>query len=325
MHTRSIRRRTLLHWAVLSPLGGVPLALSNPAAPALKGLQFVLPAPPGSPPDVIARWLVEPMAHKARLPGTVLNVPGAAGALAADAVLRAAPDSGALLLGGLDHVAYSHLNSGRRALDPFVDFIPVAAVNSDTWVVVTAADAPWRSLHALAERSHRESLNYASNGEGSTAHLLSARLCKALGIDAQHIPYKEAWMPDLMAGRVQFAVAPTPAALPQLRAGRLVALATLTDERLPLPGQPPSVRELGWPDQVFKGGLFLFAPAALAPLAPRLNQWLLEVVAMPEIAQRYRDAAIDTAPLDLEQTAAAVRQRMQTVDAMRLAVFGRSR
>jgi len=322
MPTHRLRRRTLLHWAALSPLGGVTLAQ---AAPTLKGLQLVLPAPPGSQPDVIARWLIEPLAHRAGVPGTVLNVPGAAGALAADAVLRAAPDSGTLLLGGLDHVAYSHLNSSRRALDPFVDFVPVAAVNSDTWVVVTAADAPWRSLRALAEASRRVSLLYPSNGEGSTAHLLSARLCKAVGIEAQHVPYKDTWMPDLIAGRVQFAMAPTPAVLPQLRAGRLLALATLTDERLALPGQPPAIRELGWPDQVFKGGLFLFAPAALAPLAPQLNQWFREVVLLPEIAQRYRDVAIETAPLDLAQTAAAVQQRLQNVDAMRLAVFGRSR
>lgn len=325
MHTHPLRRRTLLQCAALSLLGSAAAAKSNATTPALKGLQFVLPAPPGSQPDVIARWLIEPMAQKAGVPGTVLNMPGAAGALAADAVLRAAPDSGTVLLGGLDHVAYSHLNSSRRALDPFVDFVPVAAVNSDTWVVVTAADAPSRSLQALAERSRRASLNYASNGEGSTAHLLSARLCRAIDIDAQHVPYKDAWMPDLIAGRLQFAVAPTPAVMPLLRSGRLVAMATLTEARLPLPGHPPSIAELGWPDQVFKGGLFLFAPAALAPQAPRLNQWLLEVVAMPQIVQRYRDAAIDTAPLDLEQTATAVRQRLKTVDAMRLEVFGRSR
>lgn len=325
MNDHLLRRRTLLRWAAAGPLAPLPLASANPAPPTLKGLQIVLPAPPGSQPDLIARWLVDPLARRAGVPGTVLNVPGAAGALAADAVLRASPDSGAVLLGGLDHVAYSHLNSNRRALDPFVDFVPVAAVNTDTWVVAAAAEAPARSLQSLAERSRREPLNYASNGEGSTAHLLSVRLCKAVGIDAQHVPYKEAWMPDLIAGRVQFVVAPTPAVLPQLRAGRLVVLATLTGERLPLPGQPPSIRELGWPDQSFKGGLFLFAPAALAPLAPQLNQWLVETVLLPEIAQRYRDMAIDTAPLDLEQTAAAVRQRLQTVDAMRMAVFGRSR
>lgn len=175
------------------------------------------------------------------------------------------------------------------------------------------------------ERSRREPLNYASNGEGSTAHLLSARLCKALGMEAQHVPYRDPWMPDLIAGRVQFVVAPTPAVLPQLRAGRLLALATLTDERLLLPGEPPSIRELGSPDQVFYGGLFLFAPAALSSLAPGLNGWFRESVGAPDMLQRYRDASIEPTQLDLTETGALVRQRLQVIDAMRLAMFGKSR
>jgi len=325
MPTAAIPRRTLLRLAACAPLAQLPPVRANPKPPTVTGLQLVVPTPPGSQPDLIARWLVEPLARRAEVPITVLNVPGAAGALAADAVLRSAPDRGALLLAGLDHVAYSHLNSSRRPLDPFVDFIPVAPVNRDTWVVATSADAALPTLQAVVERSRREPLNYASTGEGSTAHLLAARLSRAAGIDAQHVPYKDPWMPDLIAGRIHFVVAPTPAVLPQLRAGRLVALATLTDERLPLPGQPPSIRELGWPDQQFRGGLFLFAPQALAPLAPQLNRWFQETVGQPDVIQRYREFSIEPAPMGLDQTAAMVRERLQTVDAMRLAVFGRSR
>jgi len=257
--------------------------------------------------------------------GVVLNLPGAAGALAADAVLRGSPETGPLLLGGLDHVAYSHLNSNRKALDPLTDFTPVAAVNRDTWVVATAADAPTRSLQSLIERSRREPLSYPSTGQGTTPHLLSARLCAALGVEAQHVPYRDPWMPDLIAGRVHFVVAPTPALLPQLRAGRLVALATLTNERLPLPGDPPTIGELGWPEQVFYGGLFLFAPASLSALAPQLNTWFRETVSAPEMVQRYKEASIEPTPLDLAATADAVRQRLQLSDAMRLAAFGKSR
>lgn len=318
-------RRLILKSAVAAALGGARLARAAAALPPLKGLQLVVPTPAGSQPDVIARWIIDPLARRAGVPGMVLNLPGAAGALAADAVLRGNPESGPLLLGGLDHVAYSHLNSNRRALDPFIDFVPVAAVNRDTWVVAVAADWPTRSLQALVERSRREPINYASTGEGSTAHLLSARLCKALGIDAQHVPYRDPWMPDLVAGRIQFVVAPTPAVLQQLRAGRLLALGTLTDERLALPGDPPSIRELGSPDLVFHGGLFLFAPAALASAAPSLNNGWREVMALPEVVQRYRDASIEHMPLDLAATAALVRQRLQQVDAMRLAVFGKAR
>jgi len=320
-----LHRRSLLKAAALIPSYATQTSWAASPPVALKRLQLVVPTPPGSQPDVIARWIVEPLSLKAGVTGVVINTPGAAGALAADSVLRGSPENGALLLGGLDHVAYSHLNSDRRALDPFVDFEPVATVNRDTWVVATASDAPAQSLQALVERSRREPLNYASTGEGSTAHLLSARLCKSLDMLAQHIPYRDPWMPDLLAGRIQFVVAPTPAVLPQLRAGRLRALVSLTDERLALPGAPPSIRELGSPDQVFYGGLFLFAPASLTSMASQLNGWFRETVASPEIVQRYRDASIDPMPLDLIATRALTRQRLQIVDEMRMSIFGKSR
>lgn len=327
---RPIPRRTLLAGlaAVLLPAAG-PLRAAAPSAvaapPVLRGLQIVVPTPAGSQPDLLARWLVEPMARRLGVPGVVLNRPGAAGAIALDAVMAADPATGTLLLGGLDHVAYSHLNSQRRAVDPLADVLPVATVNRDTWVVAVPADAPTRSLAALAARARREPLNYPSTGEGSTAHLLSARLCGALGITAQHVPYRDPWMPDLIAGRVQFVVAPTPAVIAQLRAGRLVALATLTEERLGLPGDPPSIREAGLPDQVFQGGLFLFAPAALAGHAAALNAAVVEAVGQPDLAQRFRDASIEPMSFDLGATRREVRQRLQRVDAMRLAVFGRTR
>lgn len=325
MPARHMNRRRFLQFAALVPAGACPTAWASNPGVMLKGLQLVVPTPAGAQPDVIARWIAEPLARRAGVTAAVLNVPGAAGALAADAVLRAAPDNGALLLGGLDHIAYSHLNSDRRALDPFVDFVPVAAVNRDNWVVVTASDAPGQSVPALVERARREPVNYASTGEGSTAHLLTARLCRALDMPAQHVPYTGPWMPDLLAGRIQFVVAPTPAVLPQLRGGRLTALATLTDERLALPGNPPSVRELGLPDQAFQGGLFLFAPASLKPLAPQLNAWFLDVVASPDLQQRYREASIEPIPLDLAATGALVQQRLALVDTMRRAVFGKTR
>lgn len=320
------RRQWLQSALALAATATLRPAAHAAGAPTLRSLQLVVPTPPGSQPDLIARWLIEPMARRAGVAGQVINTPGAAGALAADAVLAAAPESGSLLLGGLDHVAYSHLNSQRRALDPFVDFVPVGSVNRDAWVLVTGADSPITSLAALVARGRQDpGLNYASTGEGSTAHLLSARLVRALGIDALHVPYRNPWMPDLIAGRVQFVLAPAPAVVGQVRGGRLRALATLTDERLAGFDGVPSIRELGHPEQVFHGGLFLFAPAAHAALAPQLNAWLVETLSQAEIAQRYREASIEPTPLTLAQTADLVRQRLQLVDGMRMAVFGRTR
>ena len=294
--------------------------------PEPKALQFVVPTPPGSQPDVIARWLVEPIARRANLPGSVLNRPGAAGAIAADAVLSTDPIGGPLLLGGLDHIAYSHLNSNRRALDPFVDFVPVGSVNRDSWVVATAADSPATSVAALVQTGRGgASLSFGSTGEGTTAHLLGVRFCRALGIDAQHVPYKETYLPDLIAGRLHFVLAPTPGLIGPIRSGRVRALATLTNERICVLDGVPSIREIGHPEQVFHGGLFLFAPAALAAQAARINAWLVDALRQPDIAARYRDAAIEPTPLDLAATRLAVSERLQRVDAMRLAVLGRAR
>jgi tripartite-type tricarboxylate transporter receptor subunit TctC len=317
-----IDRRAFCAFALSLPLA----ARAQPGDGAPRGLQLVVPTPPGSQPDLIARWLAEPLAQRAGAPVPVLNRPGAAGAIAVDAVLAAPPESGTLLLAGLDHVAYSHVGNARRPLDPLVDFAPVGAVNRDSWLLACGAAQPFDSPAALAAASRRDgALVYASVGEGTTAHLLSARLCRALGIEATHVPYKDPWLPDLIAGRVHFVVAPTPALIGQVRGGRVRALAALADARLPQLPEVPSIAELGAPDQAFVGGLWLFAPASLAAQAPKLNGWLREAQQRPEIVQRYRDAAIEPAPLDLAQTRAAIGERMATVDAMRLAVFGRAR
>ena len=144
-------------------------------------------------------------------------------------------------------------------------------------------------------------------------------------IEAAHIPYKDSYLPDLIAGRIDFVVAPTPALLAQVNGGRLRALATLSDERLSELHAVPSVRELGLPDQVFYGGLFLFATAALSAHGPRINGWLVETLRQSDIAALYRDAAIEPTPLNLEETRQAVVERLRVVDAMRVAVLGRAR
>jgi tripartite-type tricarboxylate transporter receptor subunit TctC len=318
----SIRRRRFVALAAAA----LAATRSHAAPPELKALQIVVPTPPGTQPDLIARWLVEPMARHAGVAGGVLNRPGAAGAIAADAVLAGPAEQGLLLLGGLDHVAYSHLNSQRRPLDPFVDFVPVGAVNRDTWLLAVSAERGLQSVGALRDGSRVHGpFAYPSAGVGTTAHLLSARLCDALGINAEHVPYKESFLPDLISGRVHFALAPTPGLLGSVRAGRLRALASLTDERQTALDGVPSIRELGLPGQAFYGGLFLFAPAALAAHADRLNGWLLDAMRLPETVARYRDAAIEPAPFDLARTRQTILDRLRLIDAMRLQVFGRTR
>ncbi len=181
--------------------------------------------------------------------------------------------------------------------------------------LVTGPSAPVTTTHAsrLTEPTGTKS----TNGSRARRWLLRCEYAT--------VPYRDPWMPVLIAGRVHFVLAPAPAVVAQVRGGRLRALATLTADRLPAFDGVPSIHELGWPEQVFHGGLFLFAPAALAPLAPRLKAWLVEVLSQADIGQRYREASIEPTPLNLAQTADLVRQRLQLIDSLRLRVFGRTR
>jgi len=321
----NIRRRAVL--------AGLPFCFGLDAlrevaaqAPQLRELNLLVPTPPSSQPDQIARWLAEPVSRQAGMRTTVLNRTGAAGAIASDAVLAAPPESGTLLLGGLDHVAYSHVNSGRRPLDPFKDFIPVAAVSRDTWLVAGSLEHSARDMASLVHLAKAKgALSYGSSGEGSTAHLLAARLCKTLGVEAQHVPYKESYFPDLVSGRLHFIVAPTPTLIGLIRERRLAPLATLTDERLPQLPETPTMKEIGWTGQVFYGGLFVFAPAALSAHAHRFNSWLVDAMRIPEVTARYANLGIEPTSLDLERVGLAVNERLRALDAMRMTVFGRTR
>lgn len=141
----------------------------------------------------------------------------------------------------------------------------------------------------------------------------------------RHVACRVPWMPELIGDRIDFVVAPTPTVLPQLRAGRLRAQATLTETRLELPGDPPTIAELGWPGQVFRGGLFLFAAHALARWSGDLNDWFREIVSLPDIVRWFQENAIEPLPFDLDERAHTVRQRLEIVDAMRVATLGRGR
>ncbi len=315
-------RRDIIRQILLGSLTGLT-ARVGAAGAQLRSLQLVVPTSPGSQPDLIARWLIDPLSRRAGVPGMVLNRPGASGAIAADSVLAAPPEAGTLLLSGLDAVAYSHLNSERRRLDPLVDFIPVGAASRDSWLLVVSKDSQITEVAALAASSRHAPLTYASAGEGSTPHLVTAKFVRDLGLAATHVPYKQSFLPDLIARRIDFVIAPTPAMLPQVRAGQLRVLASLTDERLAVAPEIPSIRELGWPEQVFHAGLFLFAPSALSARARDINGWLVDVVRQADIRARYKDAGIEPVEEDVAQVGAAVAARLRRMDAMREAVFGR--
>ena len=92
----------------------------------------------------------------------------------------------------------------------------------------------------------------------------------------------------------------------QMRAGRIQGIASLTATRLPQLPNIPSISELGWPGQVFHGGLFVFAPAALKEAASSLNSWIGAALRSPEVIAKYQQFGIETTPLNLQQVRESV-------------------
>jgi len=220
----------------------VPAQDSYPSKP----VRLIVPFAAGGGPDAQARQLGPKLAEA--LGGTLVveNRVGAAGTIAAVSVAQAAPDGYTLLLGSSVHLVLKHLNPGA-AYDPLASFEPVTLTTSSPSVLVVAADSPAKDLKDLKAliRAQPGKLNYGSGGIGTPAHLAPAAMLKTLKAEAVHVPYKGSVdiVPALMSGQIQFAFPIAGTALPQIRNGKVRALAVTSAARLPQLPDVPTLKE----------------------------------------------------------------------------------
>lgn len=231
-------------------------------------VKIVVPFAAGGGPDLLARKLAQRLADwpgHAAVTLVVENIVGAGGILAAQNVARMAPDGYNLLLGASSHVAQKAMQPSVR-FDPVKDFVHITRTAFSPSVLVVAADSRYASLNDLlaAARQSPGRLNYASGGVGSAAHLCAAALLVKAGVEAQHVPYKGSVeiVPSIIAGDTQFAFPIASTAVPQLRTGRVRALAVTSARRMPaLPAVPTLVELLGSDELALDAWFGLWAPA----------------------------------------------------------------
>jgi len=288
--------------------------------------RIIVNAPPGSSIDLVARAIAEPMSQDGGGAVIVDNRPGGAGTVASEAVARATTNGQTLLVSGLDAIVFAFVAANRKPFDPLADFTPVGRITRDHWLLAVSPDlgvASVGELIALA-RAKPGALSYASIGSGSSVHLMGARFARGPGIEALPVPYKESYMPDLMAGRVSYVVHVTAAVGPQIRAGKLKGLAVFSNERIPYLPDVPSIVEAGLPDLVFNAGLVVYAPggtprALIAVLNRRVNQAL----AGDSVRQRFAELGLDATPGSSEDAAKYVLENLARLQSMRENTFGR--
>ena len=298
----------ILFFALVISIAGATEAQTYPSRP----IRIVVPLSPGGFADTPARLLAPRLSIALGKPVVVENRPGAGGTIGADNVAKSLPDGHTLLLTGTPHVIAPWLYK-NLTYDTLKDFAPVAMVASGPYVLVVnpqrLAAGSVRELVAAA-KAQPGKIDFASSGNGSAQHLVGAMFNQMAGVELNHIPYKGSGsaMQDLISGQVSVSFAGIPNVLPQVKAGRLRALAVTTTSRWSELPEVPTLSEAGVPGYDATLGLNRAAPAATPPqIIQRLFAETAKALQDPELRQSFRTAGVEAHVLAPQELAAFMR------------------
>ncbi len=277
-----------------------------------KSIRIVVPQSPGGGNDTIARMIGQKLAQALKQQVVADNRPGAGGIIAAELVAKAAPDGYTLLLGNMATLTIIPNIQKKVPYDPLKDFDPVSLIASAPHLLVVHPSLPVNSvkqLIALAKAKPGE-LNYASNGIGSTTHLATELFKLMTGTKLVHVPYKglSPALTDLLSGQMQLMFSSAVAMLPQVKAGKLRAIAMTGAKRSASIPDIPTVAESGVRD--FEAGSWygIVAPAGTArPIVDLLNREIVAATKSQDILDRLTHEAVTPVGNTPEEFAAFIR------------------
>ncbi|MDD2178794.1 tripartite tricarboxylate transporter substrate binding protein [Acidovorax sp. D2M1] len=318
-----MNRRNLILLASAAAAATVFSSSAAWAQDAGQPIRLIVPYAPGGPIDVTARALAERVRDSL---GTVIidNKGGAGGNIGADAIAKAAPDGLTIGIAATATHAVNPWLYARMPYDAGKDFAGITQmVRVPNVLVINAAKAEQLKINTLADliayaKANPAKLNYGSGGNGSAGHLAGEMFKQRAGIYALHIPYRGANPAQLalLAGEVDFNIDNLAAAAPNIRAGKLKALAvTSLDASASLPGVPPlSATFKGFSIDTWWG---LVAPAATPkPIIDKLNKAFVAALNAPETKTRFGALLAEpvaTTPQQFDSFMASERAKYQQV------------
>lgn len=274
---------------------GAPFALTvgfaQTAAYPVKPVKLVVPFPPGSTADTVARMLSNKLQASLGQPVIIDNKPGATGNIAAEFVVRSPADGYTLLSTTSSVVITPWLQN--TPFDPLKDLLPLSQTVAGSYVLLVHPSFPAKTLAEFIEvvKKNPGRYSYASYGNGSGPHLAMELLKRRTGLFITHVPYRgAAWaMQDLMGGQVEMSFDTTVAAIPQVRAGKVRAIALGGPSTYEvLPGVPtiaatfPGFETDGWQG--------IFAPAGIPrDIAMRLSTEVAMAMRAPDVVARLKE------------------------------------
>jgi tripartite-type tricarboxylate transporter receptor subunit TctC len=286
-----------------------------------KPVHIIVPFPPGSSPDLVARMLTDKLAQALGQPVIVENKPGAGGNIGTGLVAKAEPDGYTLGLSIPGPLAVNTVLYKKMEYDPFTELAPITLVALSPNVLVVDPKLGVNTVKEFIDyvKARPGKLNYGSVGNGSASHLTMELLKMRSGMDIMHVPYPGSPQVNtaIVSGQIQagFVVPATAMALAQ--AGRLKALAVTSSVRSVVVPELPTVAEAGFPGFESSAWIGMVAPAKTPkPIIDRLSRELVAIVRSQEVREkmlRIYFQPVGTAPEGLSKLMRSERDRWAKV------------
>ena len=280
-----------------------------------KPVRFIVGFAPGGGSDIVARVIAQKLTETWGQTVVVENRVGASGIIGAELVSKAPPDGYTMLVSSQTSTAVAASLYAKLPYDVLKDFAVVTVLGSAPAMVVVHPSLPPKTFPEFLAfvKANQKTLSYGSSGIGSTAHLAGELMNQLIHVSINHVPYKgeSAAIADVMSGQLPITYTTLPAALPQVKAGRVRGLAITSLRPSPLAPGFPTVNESGVPGYEVTAWNAIYAPAATPKeLLARINTDVLKLLSLPDVRERLSQLGID--PVGNSPDAAAAYLRAET-------------
>jgi tripartite-type tricarboxylate transporter receptor subunit TctC len=286
-------RRTLV---ALGLLCVAPMALAQ-AWPA-KPIRVVVPFPAGGGTDIIAREVANKVTNNTKWVFVMDNKPGSGGNIGIDNVAKSPADGYSIVIGQTSNLAINPTLYSKLPYDPVKDLTPIVALGSSPLAIVVATDSPYKTLADVvaAAKAKPGSINFATSGNGTVAHLATEMFQREAGVKLTHVPYKGAaqGLTDVVGGNVQLYVSSIPTLIGQIKAGKIRPVAVTSAKRVDDLPQVPTIAESGYKGFEAVTWFGLLGPANLPKdVVAAINSEVNKALKADDLQKKLGDQGVD--------------------------------